>query len=121
MRIGICESAAPLRTQLLRWIEQYCALYGCRPELTAYSGVAELIEAMELARFHTVMLSMDGPEGFLAARRLREIAPASKLVFMTDTAQYAVMGVRIHLTDYIVKPVEFKNIVRALNLAGLRE
>lgn len=76
-------------------------------------------EAMSLACFHLIIFSMDGPQGFLAARRLRETAPASKLVFITDTPQYAVMGVRIHLTDYIVKPVEFKHIARAMGLAGI--
>ncbi len=74
---------------------------------------------MSLLRYDLILLSQDGPEGFLSARRLREIDPQVKLVFLTDTPQYAVMGVRIHLTDYIVKPVEFKHVVRALQLAGV--
>ena len=56
---------------------------------------------------------------FAFGRRLRELDQKVPLIFLTDTSQYAVMGVRLHLTDYVVKPAEFKHLVRALKLAGI--
>ena len=81
--------------------------------------VGDLVEAMRVRHFHAILLSKDGPEGFLTVRRLREMDARVRLIFLTDTSQYAVMGVRLHLTDYVVKPVEFKNVVRAMKLAGI--
>ncbi len=119
MRIGVCGPAGSARAQLICWMEQYCEVYGCKPVIAPYTCVQELLSAMSLLRFDLVFLSLDGPEGFLSARKLREKSPEVKLVLLTDTPRYAVMGVRIHLTDYIVKPAQFKHVVRALKLAGV--
>ncbi len=119
VRIGICEENQAAREQLRYWILQVCELYGIEPELAAYAGENTLLDAMRLRRFDLIFLSRDGPAGFLSVRQLREKDPKVKLVFLTDTTQYAVMGVRLHLTDYIVKPAEFKHMVRALKLAGV--
>ena len=34
-----------------------------------------------------------------------------------DTAQYAIQGMHIHLTDFILRPVEFRHVVRSMKLA----
>lgn len=119
MRIGICEENRTLLGEIRLWIEQVCELYGIDPELVAYPAAQPLTDAMRLRRFDVIFLSQDGPTGFLTARQLREADAKVKLIFLTDTAQYAAMGVRLHLTDYIVKPAQFKDIVRALKLAGV--
>jgi hypothetical protein len=34
-----------------------------------------------------------------------------------DTPEYAIRGVRIHCTDFILRPVEFRHVVRSMRLA----
>ena len=84
-------------------------------------GALNCFMGYKLLRVWTALggFALGAAGGFLAARRLRELDQKVPLIFLTDTSQYAVMGVRLHLTDYVVKPAEFKHLVRALKLAGI--
>ena len=117
--IGICDENKNTGQELQHWVQQICQLYDNPPQIVRSERVGDLVEAMRVRHFHAILLSKDGPEGFLTVRRLREMDARVRLIFLTDTSQYAVMGVRLHLTDYVVKPVEFKNVVRAMKLAGI--
>ena len=58
-----------------------------------------------------------GNTGFLQARVLRERDHGCRIILLDDTQQFAVQGVRIHCTDFILRPVEFRHIVRSMGLA----
>lgn len=117
--IGICDENKNNGMELQHRVQQICQLYEQQESVVLYENVNQLMEAMRMRKFRAILLSQDGPGGFLAARRLREMDQKVPLIFLTDTSQYAVMGVRLHLTDYVVKPAEFKHLVRALKLAGI--
>ena len=119
MRIAICEQSQTQREQLCSWVWQICGLYGLEPELTAYGASKRLLDDLRLRRFDIILLSADGPEGFLSVRQVREADGRVRIAFLTDTSRYTVMGIRLHLSDYIVKPVEFKQISRCLRLCGI--
>lgn len=117
--IGICDENKNNGMELQHRVQQICQLYEQQESVVLYENVNQLMEAMRMRRFRAILLSQDGPAGFLTVRRLRELDQKVPLIFLTDTSQYAVMGVRLHLTDYVVKPAEFKHLVRALKLAGI--
>ena len=119
MRIAICEQNRAQRDQLSSWIWQVSGLYGIEPELATYGAARELLDDLRLRRFDIILLSADGPEGFLAVRQLRERDRQARIVFLTDTNRYMVVGVRLHLADYVVKPLEFQKISRSLKLCGI--
>ena len=50
-------------------------------------------------------------------RRQRERDPACKIILVDDTQEFAIRGMRLHCTDFILRPVEFRHIVRSMNLA----
>ena len=117
--IGIYDENKNSGQELQCWVQQICQTYGNPPRIVYYDRIENLMTAIQKKKFHVVLLSQDGPEGFLTIRRLREIDPKVRLIFFTDTSQYAVMGVRLHLTDYVIKPVEYKHVARAMKLAGI--
>lgn len=45
-------------------------------------------------------------DGMTAARRLRELDKTVTIIFVTNTARYAVQGYEVDALDYIVKPVD---------------
>ena len=47
---------------------------------------------------------------------LRERDHNCRIVLVDDTQQFAVQGVRIHCTDLIIRPVEFRHVVRSMRL-----
>ena len=119
MRIGVCDDNADSRGQLLQWVQAYCGAYEADSEIAGFRTAEELFRAASLRRFGVVFIGLGGPEGFLSARRLREMDKHVKLVFISDTDRFAVNGVRLHFSDYIVRPVEFRHFVRAMRLAGI--
>ena len=42
----------------------------------------------------------------MRARRLREEDRNCRVILLDDTDRYAIRGLRIHLTDFVVRPLE---------------
>lgn len=121
MKVAICSDSPALAVQLEHWLNQYCDLYRVPLTVDYFGRVNDFIESMRLIRYGALFLFGDGPEGFLTVRGVREQAGELKIVFVTDTVNYAVNGFRIHLTDYIVKPLDFPKVTRAMRLVGIGE
>ena len=115
MNIAVCENSGAAAEQMRCWIQQYCRLYRvpavleCISSPTAFSASG--------SPFDIVYLCSGGSTGFYLARQLRERDPDCKIILVDDTQEYAVRGMRLHCTDFILRPVEFRHIVRSMNLA----
>lgn len=119
MRIAVCASGPAEGEQLCRWIAQYCALYGRTPEILPFPTADTFFASYAAHPFGLVFMALGGPEGFLRARELRDRDRDCRIVFVGDTEEFAVRGVRLHFTDYIVEPADFKKVARAMKLAGV--
>lgn len=115
MRIAICVKDIREQEALAKWINQYCSVYGRSCVLFALTQPEQLFE--ENRSFQVAFLGMGGQDGFLLARRLRDADKNCSIVIIDDTAEYAVKGVRLHASDFIVRPVDFKKVARAMKLA----
>ena len=67
--------------------------------------------------FDIVYLCCGGRTGVYQARQLREKNPDCKIILVDDTQEFAIQGMRLHCTDFILRPVEFRHVVRSMNLA----
>lgn len=114
MRIAVCGNSTADAECLRGWIGQYCLLYGIQAAFRCFQRPEELSGAEE--RFDAAFIGFGGQAGFLQARLLRERDAACKIVLLDDTQEFAVQGIRIHCTDFIIRPVEFKHIVRSMGL-----
>ena len=94
-------------------------MYRINPTVIELSSVEELLGTGNIHHLDVIFIYLRRPEGFLHARRIREELPASRAVFIGDTMEYAVKCMRLHFTDYMVMPLEFKNFVRTMKLAGV--
>lgn len=115
MRIAICENSAAAAQKLCGWVEQYCRLYQVPAVLECFSSSAAFSDCG--GQFAIAFLGTGGSAGFYQARQLRERDPACKIILMDDTQEFAIRGMRLHCTDFILRPVEFRHIVRSMNLA----
>jgi two-component system response regulator YesN len=67
-------------------------------------------------------IKMPGINGVEAARRLKELLPACKIVFLTafDTFDYAREALRLGAEDFLVKPVEDERVLELLDILSCR-
>ena len=72
---------------------------------------AEAIAICRLYPVHLIFMDiiMPGLNGMDGARQMREIDPETKIVFVTNMAQYAVQGYEVDALDFVVKPVNYKD------------
>ena len=117
MRIAVCDNNAATAAQIGRWIEQYCALYElklyavkCFTDPTVFQQTGET--------FDIAFLGFGGGAGFMAAQQLRARDRRCRIILMDDTQEYAVRGMRIHCTNFLLRPVEFRHIVQSMQLAS---
>ncbi len=115
MNIAVCENSAAAAEQMRGWIEQYCRLYRIPAVLECFPSAAAF--SARGGRFDIVYLCTGGNAGFYQARQLRERDSQCKIILVDDTQAFAVGGMRLHCTDFILRPVEFRHIVRSMNLA----
>lgn len=115
MRIAICENNQVALERLRDWVEQYCLLYRISVDVRCFLS-AQSFSDWE-GRFDVAFVGFGGTTGFVQARLLRERDHRCRIILMDDTQQFAVQSVRIHCTDFILRPVEFRHIVRSMHLA----
>ena len=119
MTIATLTDNLSVASSLNDWYKQYCSLYQINPSIMEFLTKDELLEAGKTHRLDVIFIYLRGPEGFLHARRIHEEMPESRMVFVADTTEYAVQCIRLHFTDYMLLPLEFKSFVRAMKLSGV--
>ena len=115
MYIAVCDRSAPAAVRLRGWIEPYCRLYPVAAVLECFSPAAAFSACGK--RFDIVYLCSGGSTGFYQARQLRERDPDCRIILVDDTQEYAIRGMRLHCTDFILRPMEFRHVVRSMDLA----
>lgn len=115
MKVAVCSGRTAGAAQLRDWIAQYCALYHLSAQISCFSSPEEFYRAGE--SFDLVFAGYGGSAGFLFARSLRERDRRCKIVLVDDTPEYAVHGVRLQCSDFLLRPVTFPSLVRSMKLA----
>lgn len=115
MKVAVCDNGSAGAEQLCAWIAQYGVLYHLPLSLRCFLRPECFASCCET--FNIVFLGFGGSTGFLAARALRDRDRSCRIILIDDTPEYAIRGVRIHCTDFILRPVEFRHVVRSMRLA----
>ena len=115
MRIAVCENSPEAAEQLRDWIEQFCCLYQVPAVFQCFSSPGSF--AAEQERFDIVYMGFGGSSGFSQARQLRERDRGCRVILVDDTPEFAIRGMRLHCVDFILRPVQFRNVVRSMRLA----
>ena len=114
MRVAVC---CP-ETEETRWIcmniENLAAELQRNAEAVQFPREEELWQDFGPGRFRGVVVGYGDVKGFLCARRLREEDSACRVILLDDTDRYAIRGLRIHLTDYLVRPLDERRFRAAL-------
>lgn len=115
MRIAVFGTDAEDTSRICRKIECYAAERRASAEPTPFSSDGELWDGFVPGRFDGAVVGCGDVKGFLCARRMREEDSACRVILIDDTDRYAIRGMRIHLTDYLLRPVEDERFRQAMD------
>ncbi len=114
MQIAVCCSNAAESSRLCRIIEEQAAAAGICAKTRVFSDEDTLWRAFRPGSFFGAVIGFGDVQGFLCARRVRETDSSCRVILLDDTDRYAIRGLRIHLTDYIVRPHEDERFAAAV-------
>lgn len=93
--------------------------------IDTYGDGAEFIDHCK-DRYDILFLDieMPGMDGYKVAKRVREYDQSACIIFVTNMAQYAILGYEVNALDFMVKPFEYGTFVdkmrRAVRFCGTR-
>ncbi len=117
MRVAVCDDEEAERERFCEELGRFDS--GLRAEMFADGG--GLLEAAEKSPpFDVVFLDiyLSNENGIDVAKRLRELSPATAVVFVTTSRDHAVDAFSLYALHYLVKPVTKEGIAEAFHRLG---
>lgn len=118
IKIAICEDEEIIRKQLVNTITEYFSLKNIDIELFEYSNGYSLLKECSKYIFSFIFLDIDLGEqnGVEIAKMIRKIQTNPvNIVFVTSYAEYQTKVLSIHTFDYLLKPINKKEIHKVLD------
>lgn len=115
MRVAVFASSVAESRCLSDWIAEYSQRRKIPVELSATNGQEEFRRQFRPNRFRGVIIAAGGVNGFLEARRVRELDRDCRLVMIDDSERYAIACYRIHAADFLIRPLNASRFFRSLD------
>jgi two-component SAPR family response regulator len=82
--------------------------------ITEFESAELLAESIATAVPDIVLISVDGRETFQTAKNFRMLCNDCHLVIISNSQQFGIEAYNIQVADYIIKPVGYGQICKAL-------
>lgn len=118
IRIALVEDDAGYRGELTELLRRYSEESGERLEVKTFTDGDEI--AVEYRAEYDIILmdiQMRFMNGLDAAKEIRRKDGEVIIIFVTNTAQYAISGYEVNALDYILKPVSYYAFSKTLERA----
>jgi DNA-binding LytR/AlgR family response regulator len=106
MQIAVCCPDGEEARRISRIIEQQAAKALIGVQVESFRTEDALWRVFAPGRFAGAVIGFGDVQGFLCARRVRESDRDCRVILLDDTNRYAIRGLRLHLTDFLVRPLE---------------
>lgn len=114
MRFAVCCSDADELRRIGSFIGKYAAGIHRYAEIDEFRTEEALWSAFEPGKYRGAVVGYGDVKGFLCARRLREEDSGCRVILLDDTERYAIRGLRIHLSGFLLRPFEDERLRVAL-------
>ncbi len=125
IRLAICDDEAHCLDDTKHMIEQWSASYSVPVQISCFDNGDALLESIRSVRMDILFLDIMMPlfNGIDAAREIRELDKAAKIVFLTSSPEFALESYSVKASGYIIKPVSYEQLSEALSdcTAALQE
>ena len=119
LHITIVDDSPQDTAELRQCVERWRNETACELRISAYANALDFLEEYN-GGCDVLLLDVDMPgiNGMDAARQLRSVDQAVRIIFVTNMAQYAIAGYEVDATDFIVKPVQYFSFAQKLSRAA---
>ncbi len=102
-------------------IEKFSRDYKVEFDLSVYHDSVKFVQNVQNVTADIIFLDIYMPNmtGMEVAHKLREVNQSIHIIFYTNMAQYAVEGYSVNAMDFLLKPIQYDGLKRALNRAVL--
>lgn len=116
MRIAVCDDDTACVDQAKALIEKWIALSGIDTEIVTFDNGDDLIAENMCQPIDIIFLDIVMPllNGIDTAKEIRDFDERAKIIFLTSTSEFAVDSYSVEASDYLLKPVDYEQISRAL-------
>ena len=114
MRIAVCSADENERRRICAAIEAAAAAVRSAAFPAVFRSEEALWREFVPGRFQGAVVGFGDLTGFLCARRIREEDSTCRVVLLDDTEKYAIRGLRIHLSDFLLRPIEDERLRAAM-------
>lgn len=117
MKIAVCEDVAEEAEWLCGVIRRWSLNVGVAVEISSYENAASFFFSLEDTVFDALFLDikMPGEDGISLAKRLREKAYDTSIVFVTGEKEYVLEGYEVDAVNYLLKPVSEEKLFQCLD------
>ncbi len=114
MQIAVCCSDEAELRRIALAVEALSAETGRSAAVAAFPTEGALWREFRPGRFRGAVVGYGDVKGFLCARRIREEDKACRVVLLDDTERFAIRGLRIHLSGFLLRPLEEERLRTAV-------
>lgn len=115
MRIAVYGASGEETERLCVWVRQRCAYWSVPCSVVAVNEIETFWSIYEQAPFQGAVLGPGDAAGFLAARRLWERDKGCAVLLIGDTDRFAIQSLRLHVADFLVRPLGRERVERGVD------
>ena len=118
IRVAIVEDDPASVRQLEEYLEKYAGEHGVSFKVDSFGDGDAIVERFP-ADYDILFMDIELPfmNGMEAAEEIRRIDGEVEIIFVTNSAQYALQGYRVGALDYILKPIVYYSFEQSLRRA----
>ncbi len=114
MRVAVCCSDPYELRRICSFIEEFAAGIHRNALIDAFRSENALWDAFKPGKYQGAVVGYGDVKGFLCARRLREEDRGCRVILLDDTERYAIRGLRIHLSGFLLRPLDDERLRAAI-------
>ena len=105
---------------LVEEIAEMCLELDQVNEVRSFTVAADALKYLETESAEVALLDINMPEmdGISLAKRIREIHPETRMIFLTGYAKYALDAYSVHPSGYLLKPVRKAQLAEEISWAA---
>ena len=123
MHIAVCDDNPQDLKYIANLIGRYAAAASSPVSFQLFDNPEELLKRAKAERFTHFFLDVQMPamDGISAAQEIRSFDADAKIVFLTSFKEYAYESYRVKAYDYLLKPIEEKQLHALLSQLSAQE